>query len=73
MPLVFYMYVANVFRNHYTLYFKVAYALKSAGGFVWAAKNYDGDVQSDTLAQGNILLCLLFSSAAFFVFKQLPN
>ena len=32
--------------------FKVAYAMKSPGGFVWAAKNYDGDVQSDTLAQG---------------------
>jgi hypothetical protein len=28
-------------------------ALKSEGGFVWACKNYDGDVQSDTLAQGN--------------------
>ena len=32
--------------------FQVAYAMKSEGGFVWAAKNYDGDVQSDTLAQG---------------------
>ncbi|MFB4313465.1 NADP-dependent isocitrate dehydrogenase [Actinomadura sp. 21ATH] len=30
----------------------VAAALKWEGGFVWAAKNYDGDVQSDTLAQG---------------------
>jgi isocitrate dehydrogenase len=30
----------------------VAYALKSAGGFVWACKNYDGDVQSDMVAQG---------------------
>lgn len=27
--------------------------IKSEGGFVWATKNYDGDVQSDTLAQGN--------------------
>lgn len=26
--------------------------MKAPGGFVWAAKNYDGDVQSDTLAQG---------------------
>lgn len=32
----------------------VAYALKSEGGYVWACKNYDGDVQSDLLAQGNI-------------------
>ncbi|RHZ67041.1 hypothetical protein Glove_303g98 [Diversispora epigaea] len=30
----------------------VAQALKSSGGFVWATKNYDGDVQSDILAQG---------------------
>jgi len=30
----------------------VAYALKSSGGFLWAAKNYDGDVQSDAIAQG---------------------
>ena len=29
----------------------VAFALKNKGGFVWACKNYDGDVQSDTLAQ----------------------
>ncbi|KAI7986866.1 hypothetical protein LOK49_LG14G00230 [Camellia lanceoleosa] len=30
----------------------VTYALKSEGGYVWACKNYDGDVQSDFLAQG---------------------
>lgn len=30
----------------------VAYAVKSEGGYVWACKNYDGDVQSDFLAQG---------------------
>ena len=29
-----------------------AYSLKSSGGFVWACKNYDGDVQSDIIAQG---------------------
>ena len=32
----------------------VAYAMKSEGGFVWACKNYDGDVQSDSVAQGKI-------------------
>lgn len=31
----------------------VAYAMKSDGGYVWACKNYDGDVQSDFLAQGS--------------------
>jgi isocitrate dehydrogenase len=30
----------------------VACALKWSGGYVWACKNYDGDVQSDTVAQG---------------------
>jgi isocitrate dehydrogenase len=30
----------------------VACAMKWSGGYVWACKNYDGDVQSDTLAQG---------------------
>jgi isocitrate dehydrogenase len=30
----------------------VAQAIKSNGGFVWACKNYDGDVQSDVVAQG---------------------
>ena len=30
----------------------VAYMMKSEGGYVWACKNYDGDVQSDAVAQG---------------------
>jgi isocitrate dehydrogenase len=30
----------------------VSFAMKSSGGFVWAAKNYDGDVQADSAAQG---------------------
>ena len=30
----------------------VAYAMKSSGAFIWACKNYDGDVQSDSVAQG---------------------
>jgi isocitrate dehydrogenase len=30
----------------------VAACIKSNGGFVWACKNYDGDVQSDIVAQG---------------------
>lgn len=32
----------------------VAQVIKSKGGFVWACKNYDGDVQSDILAQGYV-------------------
>lgn len=39
----------------------VAQALKSEGGFVWACKNYDGDVQSDIVAQGYGSLGLMTS------------
>lgn len=40
----------------------VAYMIKSDGGFVWACKNYDGDVQSDTVAQGKIIINLGYGS-----------
>jgi len=39
----------------------VAQGLKSEGGFVWACKNYDGDVQSDIVAQGYGSLGLMTS------------
>ena len=42
----------QIFFEHRLIDDMVAYALKSSGGFVWACKNYDGDVQSDSLAQG---------------------
>jgi isocitrate dehydrogenase len=38
--------------------------MKSSGGYVWACKNYDGDVQSDTVAQGKLGRHFFFS---FFV------
>ncbi|MBN8555109.1 MAG: isocitrate dehydrogenase (NADP(+)) [Deltaproteobacteria bacterium] len=40
----------------------VAFCLKSSGAFVWACKNYDGDVQSDTVAQGFGSLGLMTST-----------
>jgi isocitrate dehydrogenase len=57
---------AEIYENEYATEFKaagltyehrliddmVAAALKWGGGYVWACKNYDGDVQSDTVAQG---------------------
>jgi len=43
---------AGIWYEHRLIDDMVAYALKSPGGFVWAAKNYDGDVQSDSVAQG---------------------
>jgi hypothetical protein len=44
----------------------VAYALKSEGGYVWACKNYDGDVQSDFLAQGCNLPLITFTVCTRF-------
>jgi hypothetical protein len=51
----------------------VAYALKS-GVYVWACKNYDGDVQSDLLAQGlyqyrekSVIYLLIFVNFSAFV------
>ncbi|KAK9950757.1 hypothetical protein M0R45_006227 [Rubus argutus] len=43
---------AGIWYEHRLIDDMVAYALKSEGGYVWACKNYDGDVQSDFLAQG---------------------
>lgn len=43
---------AGLWYEHRLIDDMVAYCLKSSGGFVWACKNYDGDVQSDTVAQG---------------------
>jgi isocitrate dehydrogenase len=42
----------NIVYEHRLIDDMVASALKWSGGFVWACKNYDGDVQSDTVAQG---------------------
>lgn len=43
---------AGIVYEHRLIDDMVATALKWSGGYVWAAKNYDGDVQSDTVAQG---------------------
>ncbi|MBO3745204.1 NADP-dependent isocitrate dehydrogenase [Streptosporangiaceae bacterium NEAU-GS5] len=43
---------AGITYEHRLIDDMVAQALKWEGGYVWAAKNYDGDVQSDTVAQG---------------------
>lgn len=42
----------NIIYEHRLIDDMVAFAMKSNGDFVWAAKNYDGDVQSDSVAQG---------------------
>ncbi|KAJ7555372.1 hypothetical protein O6H91_05G034300 [Diphasiastrum complanatum] len=43
---------SGIWYEHRLIDDMVAYALKSEGEYVWACKNYDGDVQSDFLAQG---------------------
>ncbi len=43
---------ADITYEHRLIDDMVAAAMKWEGGFVWACKNYDGDVQSDTVAQG---------------------
>nr|NVI74964.1 isocitrate dehydrogenase [Cucujiformia] len=55
----------KIWYEHRLIDDMVAYCMKSEGGFVWACKNYDGDVQSDSVAQGygslglmtSVLLC----------------
>ncbi|KAK9814180.1 hypothetical protein WJX72_001721 [[Myrmecia] bisecta] len=51
----------GIWYQHRLIDDMVAQALKSDGGFVWACKNYDGDVQSDIVAQGYGSLGLMTS------------
>ncbi|XP_063851474.1 isocitrate dehydrogenase [NADP], mitochondrial-like [Scylla paramamosain] len=51
----------GIWYEHRLIDDMVAQGLKSSGGFVWACKNYDGDVQSDVVAQGYGSLGLMTS------------
>ena len=53
---------AGIHYEHRLIDDMVAAAMKWNGGFVWACKNYDGDVQSDTIAQGFGSLGLMTST-----------
>ena len=53
---------AGIWYEHRLIDDMVAFALKGNGGFVWATKNYDGDVQSDIVAQGFGSLGLMTSA-----------
>jgi len=53
---------AGLIYEHRLIDDMVAAAMKWSGGFVWACKNYDGDVQSDTVAQGFGSLGLMTST-----------
>ena len=52
----------NIEYEHRLIDDMVACALKWSGAFIWACKNYDGDVQSDTVAQGFGSLGLMSSA-----------
>ena len=52
---------AGITYEHRLIDYMVATALRWEGGYVWACKNYDGDVQSDTVAQGYGSLGLMTS------------
>jgi len=52
---------AGIWYEHRLIDDMVAFAMKQSGGFVWACKNYDGDVQSDSVAQGYGSLGLMTS------------
>src|SRR5580704_5597718 len=51
----------KIFYEHRLIDDMVAASLKWSGGYLWACKNYDGDVQSDTIAQGYGSLGLMTS------------
>lgn len=51
----------KIWYEHRLIDDMVAFALKSEGGMIWACKNYDGDVQSDIVAQGYGSLGLMTS------------
>ncbi len=55
---------AGIIYEHRLIDDMVAAAMKWEGGYVWACKNYDGDVQSDTVAQGFGSLGLMTSVLA---------
>jgi isocitrate dehydrogenase len=52
---------AGIYYEHCVIDDMVAQVIKSSGGFVWACKDYDGDVHSDILAQGSGSLGMMTS------------
>ncbi len=67
----------KIWYEHRLIDDMVAQVLKSSGAFVWACKNYDGDVQSDIIAQGKwhrkiyIQMFSLFHIAPMFIQLEL--
>ena len=53
--------IKGLWYEHRLIDDMVAYMVKSEGGYVWACKNYDGDVQVAIVAQGQGSLALMAS------------
>ena len=62
----------GIWYEHRLIDDMVAQALKSEGGFVWACKNYDGDVQSDSVAQGERSLKLSLCACCVIQDRERP-
>lgn len=58
----------KIWYEHRLIDDMVAQVLKSSGAFVWACKNYDGDVQSDILAQGKNPRKIFIQFQSFLLF-----
>ena len=56
----------GIYYEHRLIDDMVAQVMKSEGGFVWACKNYDGDVQSDSVAQVRELACFQSTFRDFY-------
>ncbi|CAI0547372.1 unnamed protein product [Linum tenue] len=63
---------AGIWYEHRLIDDMVAYCLKSEGGYVWACKNYDGDVQSDMLAQGTFWISWIDDFGTGRTFNRSP-
>jgi len=61
----------KIFFEHKLIDDMVAYCVKSDGGYIWACKNYDGDVQSDFVAQGfgslGLMTSVLYSPEGYIL------
>ena len=57
----------NLTYEHRLIDDMVACAMKWSGKYIWACKNYDGDVQSDTVAQGYGSLCCMGAVANYLM------
>jgi isocitrate dehydrogenase len=59
----------GIWYEHRLIDDMVAYCMKSEGGYVWSCKNYDGDVQSDSVAQVKLSIFLKVIKGFKYIFN----